>query len=116
EPFILLSTGTWVISFNPFNHQMLSDYELHHDCLCYLTYKGKPVKASRLFAGYEHEQQINRLAAHFNKSIDYYKSINYESRLDTNGPLYQFQQTGSSARLQQSRFAERDLHDFKTYE
>jgi sugar (pentulose or hexulose) kinase len=117
EPFILLSTGTWNISLNPFNHQMLSDYELSQDCLCYLTYKGEPVKASRLFAGYEHEQQINRLAVHFNKSIDYYKSINYESELDTNGLSNQFQQMGRrTALLQQSHFAERDLHDFKTYE
>src|SRR5439155_3341014 len=81
EPFILLSTGTWNISMNPFNHQMLSDYELHHDCLCYLTYKGKSVKASRLFAGYEHEQQIKKLAAHFNKAVDYYKGVGYDTTL-----------------------------------
>ena len=39
EPFILLSTGTWCISLNPFNHTMLSDYELNQDCLCYLLMK-----------------------------------------------------------------------------
>ncbi|HEY6978725.1 MAG TPA: FGGY family carbohydrate kinase [Chitinophagaceae bacterium] len=117
EPFILLSTGTWSISLNPFNHQMLSDYELHHDCLCYLTYKGKPVKASRLFAGYEHEQQTKRLAAHFNKTSDYYKSIDYDAtKPDTNGLSKQFQHERSSAPLQQSRFVQRDLNDFKTYE
>ncbi|MEI9908230.1 MAG: hypothetical protein WDO71_00265 [Bacteroidota bacterium] len=44
EPFILLSTGTWCISLNPFNHSQLSDYELDKDCLCYLSYEGKPVK------------------------------------------------------------------------
>jgi hypothetical protein len=62
EPFVLLSTGTWCITINPFNNTMLSDYELDEDCLCYLSYEGKPVKASRLFAGYEHEQQVMRLA------------------------------------------------------
>jgi sugar (pentulose or hexulose) kinase len=62
DPFILLSTGTWCISLNPFNHTMLSDYELHEDCLCYLSYEGNPVKASRIFAGYEHEQQVKQLA------------------------------------------------------
>jgi hypothetical protein len=40
DPFILLSTGTWCISLNPFNHSMLSDYELHEDCLyCYEGYR-----------------------------------------------------------------------------
>ncbi|HET6767866.1 MAG TPA: FGGY family carbohydrate kinase, partial [Chitinophagaceae bacterium] len=28
DPFILISTGTWCISLNPFNHTMLSDHEL----------------------------------------------------------------------------------------
>ena len=50
EPFVLISTGTWCISLNPFNHGMLTDYELHKDCLCYLSYEGRAVKASRLFA------------------------------------------------------------------
>ncbi len=75
EPFILLSTGTWCISMNPFNHHPLQEHELKKDCLCYLTYKGVPVKASRLFGGYEHEQQTKRLAVHFHTSEDYYKQI-----------------------------------------
>ena len=75
EPFVLLSTGTWCITLNPFNNTMLSDYELDEDCLCYLSYKGKPVKASRLFAGYEHEQQVKRLAEHFQKPIDHYSTV-----------------------------------------
>ena len=51
EPFLLISTGTWCISLNPFNASPLSNFELESDCLCYLHYEGKPVKASRLFAG-----------------------------------------------------------------
>src|SRR5258706_11116608 len=30
EPFILLSTGTWCISLNPFNQSPLTDYDLEH--------------------------------------------------------------------------------------
>ena len=56
EPFILISTGTWCISFNPFNNKSLTAKELQQDCLCYMEFNGKSVKASRLFAGYEHEQ------------------------------------------------------------
>ena len=76
-PFALISTGTWNISLNPFNHTDLTNEELRQDCLCYLSYEGKPVKASRLFAGHEHEQEIKRLAAHFNKMADAYKFVQY---------------------------------------
>ncbi len=68
EPFVLISTGTWCISMNPFNDAPLTVAELQQDCLCYMSYEGRPVKASRLFAGYEHEQAVQRLAAHFNCS------------------------------------------------
>src|SRR3569832_107871 len=62
EPFILISTGTWCISMNPFNETPLTGNELQQDCLCFLQYQGKLVKASRLFAGNEHEQQVKRIA------------------------------------------------------
>ncbi|HRI80371.1 MAG TPA: FGGY family carbohydrate kinase, partial [Cyclobacteriaceae bacterium] len=55
EPFVLISTGTWCISLNPFNDSPLTDEELKQDCLCYLSYQGTPVKASRIFAGNDHE-------------------------------------------------------------
>lgn len=79
EPFILISTGTWCISLNPFNNTPLTIAELNKDCLCYMEYQGKPVKASRLFAGNEHEQQIKKLAPHFDKPLDYYKKVKYNS-------------------------------------
>ena len=75
ESFILISTGTWCISLNPFNELPLTSEELKQDCLCYLTYQNKPVKASRLFAGNEHDQQVKRLAAHFKKPLHYYMGI-----------------------------------------
>jgi L-fuculokinase len=68
EPFVLISTGTWCISMNPFNDAPLTVAELQKDCLCYMSYQGRPIKASRLFAGHEHEQQVQRLAAHFQVS------------------------------------------------
>lgn len=77
-PFVLISTGTWCISLNPFNQTPLTDEELKNDCLCYLDYNGKPVKASRLFAGNEHEQQVIKIASHFNKALEYYKTVKYD--------------------------------------
>jgi len=72
ESFMLMSTGTWNISLNPFNDNPLTPEELAQDCLCYLTFQGKPVKASRLFAGYEHDQAVKRIAAQYGVSEDFY--------------------------------------------
>ena len=78
EPFILLSTGTWCISLNPFNHTPLTEEELKKDCLCYLTFEGNPVKASRLFAGHDHELETRHIAEHFHLSDDFYKGVSYQ--------------------------------------
>jgi len=79
EPFMLLSTGTWCISLNPFNHSPLTKDELAQDCLCYMDQKGKPVKASRLFAGHEHEVQTKAIADHFNVSTAKFKTLPYHN-------------------------------------
>ncbi len=76
EPFVLISTGTWNISLNPFNYAPLTDEELRQDCLCYLSWKGTPVKASRLFAGYEHEQAVKKMAEEYGVREDFYTSPN----------------------------------------
>jgi sugar (pentulose or hexulose) kinase len=91
---------------------------LHNDCLCYLSYEGKPVKASRLFAGYEHEQQVRRLAKHFNKEMGYYKTIMYDNALLKNLDKKNITKiTGNNtAMAQQSAFGSRPLGNFETYE
>ncbi len=73
EPFVLISTGTWCISLNPFNDEPLTDFELKNDCLCYLTFEGKPVKAARYFGGNEHEIGVKKLAAEFGVADDFYQ-------------------------------------------
>ncbi len=118
EPFVLLSTGTWCISLNPFNHSALTNDELNNDCLCYLSYDGKPVKASRLFAGYQHEQQVKRLADYFHNPIHYYNTIKYDAailkklqRMKTNEKT-----NSSTAIIQQSSFERHELANFETSE
>jgi L-fuculokinase len=106
RPFVLISTGTWCITLNPFNTEPLTADELSQDCLCYLTYQGKPVKASRLFAGYEHEHQTKRLAAHYNVPVDSYKRVQYDAAF-----IGQLRAESAPA-----VFAERDLGTFATYE
>ncbi len=83
EPFILISTGTWCISINPFNHAPLTKEELKNDCLCYMSYDAKPVKASRLFAGDWHEQQLKRISEYFNQNTARYRAMDFNPEIIT---------------------------------
>jgi len=80
QKFVLISTGTWCITLNPFNDTPLTDEELLQDCLIFMQYTGQPVKASRLFAGYEHEQIIKQLSEQFKVPLDYYKTVIYDPK------------------------------------
>lgn len=119
EPFVLVSTGTWCIALNPFNDQPLTVAELRQDCLLYLTDTGRPVKASRIFAGNEHERVTAHLAAYFHVAPDYYKTVRYNPALIT-ALRSQFRQSDPAAvdltQLKESAFVERNLNEFSTYE
>jgi sugar (pentulose or hexulose) kinase len=75
EPFVLVSTGTWCISMNPFNHEPLTANELQMDCLCFLGVHGKPVKSSRFFLGRIHDVNVARLQGYFQVEESAYKSL-----------------------------------------
>ena len=81
EPFLLISTGTWSISLNPFTEDPLTQEELHNDCLNFLSIDGNPVKASRFFMGYEFNYQIDRINKHFHKPDKYYKTIQIDKAI-----------------------------------
>ena len=114
EPFVLISTGTWAISLNPFNQTPLTREELECDCLCYLQYMGTPVKASRLFAGHFHEVQVVRIAAHFKQNKDRYFNMEFDpeilSSIDTKIGTDQ----DKKSVLSEVRFASRDLSTFSS--
>jgi hypothetical protein len=65
DRFLLISTGTWCITMNPFNQEMLTVDELARDCLCYLGINNMPVKSSRLFLGYLHDKGIKGISEYF---------------------------------------------------
>lgn len=115
EPFVLLSTGTWCISLNPFNPTLLTSEELNNDCLAYISYQGKPVKASRLFAGYELEQQTKRIATHFEVNTIIFRTMEFEPKVMSNLALdSQFAIADESDTIlkKSSPFADRDLNLF----
>lgn len=119
EPFILLSTGTWCISLNPFNHSPLTSDELTKDCLRFLNYLGNPVKASRLFAGYEHEQQVKRISSHFHQSSFGFRDIEFDPELmaklqKRNG--LEAEKAGLAESGKEFLFEKRELINFATAE
>jgi len=81
EPFMLLSTGSWSICLNPFNNTPLTDDELKQDCLCYLTYQGRPVKASRLNAGFRHEEAVAAIGLQHGKDLEFFFRLAWDSSL-----------------------------------
>lgn len=113
EPFVLISTGTWCISLNPFNRHNLTQDELEKDCLSFLQYKGQPVKASRLFSGNEYEQQVKRIAAHFNVDTIRFRNIMYNpeiiKKIKKSKPQVRYEDDFKK----ESVFATRDLTGFK---
>lgn len=111
EPFILISTGTWSISFNPFNHDVLTLDELNQDCLFYLSYQGKPVKASRLFAGYEHDLQTKRIAEYFHCSAAKFRNLGLNQSI-VNTLKIKISQKSAGLKT----FAARDLSQFENEE
>ncbi len=104
EPFVLISTGTWSISLNPFNKSPLTNDELKNDCLNYLQYQGEPAKASRVFLGFEHEQEVKRIAEHFKCDAALFGTMAFHPEI--NNHL-------KSKYPSDINFAERDLPAFK---
>ena len=101
DEFVLLSTGTWCIAMHPFNDSPLTADELANDVLCYLQPNGKPVKASRLFGGHFHEEQVARMEQHYGGS---YLDLKFSDE------AYELKPKASS--VFESAFASRNLTDF----
>ncbi len=116
QPFILISTGTWCISLNPFNETPLTPEQLRQDCLAFLSYLGRPVKASRLFAGYEHEEQIKRLSAKFQKHPSFFETVQFNRRFVEVLQRRNDDKEGLGRFPGPSVFRLRDLGGFNNYE
>ena len=114
KPFTLISTGTWCITLNPFNQHLLTLEELNNNCLCYMQYIGKQVKAAQLFAGNTHELGTHKIAAHFGMDNTFYKSISYDkSILDTESEIKKaITKEKNSNNFRESAFLDTDLTIF----
>ncbi len=81
SPFLLLSTGTWSISLNPFSTESLSDDDLQHDSLNFMQVSGNTVKATRLFLGNEYKIQLKKLCQVYDKEKGYHLNIKFNQSI-----------------------------------
>lgn len=119
RPFVLVSTGTWCITLNPFNQTPLTPALLKKDCLNYLSFEGQPVRASRLFSGNEHERMVKHLSEYFNKPYDHYTTVKFDYKIIQylrNTQKQAIPEQTELGELIDSPFVERNLNVFKSFE
>ena len=78
KKFILVSTGTWSITFNPFTEHPISEDSKEIDSINYMRINGKAVKASSLFLGNEYKIQVSKLDKHFGVPDDYHRKVKFD--------------------------------------
>lgn len=118
EPFVLISTGTWNISLNPFNQHPLTAHELESDCLYYISYRGRPVKASRIFAGFKHDEQARRISRFFKKPDNYFRQVKFDPAIVKKLKICAATRLGERSGVISNGFlfGARDLSNFDNYE
>ncbi|GAA4957738.1 FGGY-family carbohydrate kinase [Algibacter aquimarinus] len=78
KKFVLVSTGTWSIVFNPFTEKPISDDVNDKDAINYMRINGKPVKATRMFLGNEYKVQVAKLDKQFGVEEDYHRTVKFD--------------------------------------
>ncbi|MDG1729313.1 MAG: FGGY family carbohydrate kinase [Algibacter sp.] len=84
KKFVLVSTGTWSIVFNPFAADQFEGKAFSSDTINYMRINGKPVMATRVFLGNEYKLQVEKLNKYFNVNDEYHRNVsfNYDTYLE----------------------------------
>ncbi len=116
KPFLLVSTGTWSISLNPFNDEILSKEDLANNCLNYMRIDGKRVKATRFFMGNEYRIQVEKLGEIYGKEYGYHRTIKFDRKIykqliSKPGIYFKFE----GITLKRKQISKTDLQSFPTF-
>jgi len=117
KPFLLLSTGTWSISLNAFNNEILSEKDLENNCLNYMRIDGKRVKATRFFMGNEYRIQVEKLCEFYGKEYGAHRDVKFNQKTYLqliSNPEIHFKFEGIT--LKRKQISKTDLEDFSTFE
>ncbi len=79
--FILVSTGTWSITINPFSEGVLTTDDLKMECIFNMRIDGTAVKVARLFLGNEYSFQIKELVTRFQLPNDHHKTVKFDKNI-----------------------------------
>jgi sugar (pentulose or hexulose) kinase len=81
KKFILVSTGTWSIAFNPFVNRSLTAEEVEKQCINYMRINGKPIKSTRIFLGSVYSRVVKEISEYYKVSSDYHTSVTFQKKL-----------------------------------
>jgi len=81
SPFLLVSTGTWSVTLNPFNATKLTREDIENNCLNYMQIDGGRIKATRFFMGYEYKLQVKKLSEFFDKKFGYHRTVKFDLKI-----------------------------------
>lgn len=120
DPFLLVSTGTWSITLNPFSKLELSQEDLDQDCLNYLQVNGQAVRAARLFLGNEYKIWVTKLAQHFDLPYETHQNITPNAKLieqleKENQSFFHWESIQKPG-AQNTSMGKTDLNRFNSYE
>ena len=110
KEFILLSTGTWIITMNPFSKELLTEHQLNSNCLCFMTPDKQQVKSSMQFLGKAHQDLAELLSKYYKVDIDHHLT------LDLNTELCSTIVSKNNTILLSEGFKENELEQFEGYE
>jgi|TARA_B110000240_G_C13497259_1_gene452210 sugar (pentulose or hexulose) kinase len=79
KPFVLVSTGTWSVSLNPYSDSSLTIDDIKKDTINYMRINGKAVKSAKLLLGNEYKHQVTELSKHFKVSYEHHKSVKFNN-------------------------------------
>ena len=79
KPFVLVSTGTWSVSLNPYSEELLTNDDIKKDTINYMRFNGNAVKSAKLLLGNEYKYQVTELSKHFNVPYEHHQTIKFSS-------------------------------------
>ena len=79
KPFVLVSTGTWSVSLNPYSESSLTNDDIKKDTINYMRINGKAVKSAKLLLGNEYKHQVTELSKYFGVSYEQHKSVKFNN-------------------------------------
>ncbi|BDD04897.1 FGGY family carbohydrate kinase [Aureibacter tunicatorum] len=79
--YLSLNTGCWSFAMNPFDKDPIDLKDLEQDCFMSLSFRGEPIRTSRVFIGREHDYQVNRICEHFGTTKADLLALEYDSSI-----------------------------------